>query len=74
MATRTLPMLCILFLLFSASLVFPSAEGIRTLEENNDGNGGHYISPLLCSLIKIFIFINKKKLKSSWLFSCLDEI
>jgi hypothetical protein len=47
MAMKALPMLCILSLIFSASLIFPSAEGMRTLEESKDGSN-------LLSCVSIF--------------------
>ncbi|KAF3333478.1 hypothetical protein FCM35_KLT01169 [Carex littledalei] len=41
MAMKSLSMLCIVFLLVSASLMFPAAEGTRTLEESKDGTIGY---------------------------------
>ncbi|KAF3339917.1 hypothetical protein FCM35_KLT15688 [Carex littledalei] len=45
MAMKALPMLCIVFLLVSASLVFPSVEGIRTLEESKAGVTNNPLNP-----------------------------
>jgi hypothetical protein len=52
MGARTLPFLCILFLLCSASLVvLPSTEAARILDETKAGNRSHYLSDLCLNYI-----------------------